>query len=90
MLKKHSLLVSHLDDFHPPNNIITEVSLSSQSSRVLYADDALLYRPISHPDNFLAVQSGINKIKVWSDEHLLQLNPTKCKYMVLSKTRSQH
>ena len=59
-------------------NSITEVSLSSQSRRVLYADDALLYRPISHPDDFLAVQSDINAIKVWSDEHLLQLNPTKC------------
>ena len=69
-------------------NSITEVSLSSQSSRVLYADDALLYRPMSHPDDFLAVQSDINAIKAWSDEHLLQLNPTKCKYMILSKKRS--
>ena len=69
-------------------NSITEVSLSSQSSRVLYADDALLYTPISHPDDFLAVQSDINAIKAWSDEHLLQLNLTKCKYMILSKKRS--
>ena len=69
-------------------NSITELPLSPQSSRVLYADDALLYRPISHPDDFLAVQSDINMIKGWSDEHLLQLNPTKCKYMILSKKKS--
>ena len=69
-------------------NSITELPLSPQSSRVLYADDALLYQPISHPDDFLAVQSDISMIKGWSDEHLLQLNPTKCKYMILSKKKS--
>ena len=69
-------------------NSIAEVPLSPQSSRVLYADDTLLYQPISHPDDFLALQSDINMIKDWSDEHLLQLNPTKCKYMILSRKKS--
>ena len=48
----------------------------------------LLYWPISHPDDFLAVQSDINMIKGWSDEHLLQLNPTKCKYTRFCLKRS--
>ena len=69
-------------------NNITEVPLSPPSRRALYADNALLYRPISHPNDFLAVQSHLNAIKQWSDEHLLQLNPTKCKYMILSRKRS--
>ena len=69
-------------------NSITEVPLSPPSRRALYADDALLYRPISHPNDFLAVQSDLNAIKQWSDEHLLQLNPIKCKYMILSRKRS--
>ena len=66
---------------------ITEVMLSPQSCRVLYADDALLYRPISSTEDFLAIQSDIDALKAWSDHHLLQLNPTKCKYMVLSKKK---
>ena len=71
-------------------NSIAEVPLSPQSSRVLYADDALLYRPISHPDDLLALQPDINMIKDWSDEHLLQLNPTKWKYIKKSPVLNGH
>ena len=65
-------------------NDITEVTLSPQSHSVLYADDALLYRAISQPEDFLAVQSDIKALEVWQ---LLQLNPKKCKYMILSRKR---
>ena len=68
-------------------NSVAEVPLSPQSRRVLYADDASLYRPISRTEDFLAIQSDIDALKAWSDDHLLQLNPSKCKYMVLTKKR---
>ena len=35
--------------------------------------------------DLLAVQSDADKLVHWSDEQLLQLNPTKCKYMIISK-----
>ena len=137
MLEKHihSLILSHLKDFHPlsdcqwgfrPGHSTVTALLSTihewlqlleagmdicavfldyrkafdsvphapligklvDIDRVLYTDDALLYQPISHPDDFLTVQSDINTVKGWSDEHLLQLNPPKCKYMILSKKKS--
>ena len=66
-------------------NDITEVTLSPQSHSVLYADDALLYRAISQPEDFLAVQSDIKAIEDWSDKQLLQLNPKKCKFMIISR-----
>ena len=66
-------------------NSISEVDVSPHSHSVLYCDDVLLYRGISQEEDLLAVQSDINKLEKWSNEHLLQLNPNKCKYMVLSK-----
>ena len=59
--------------------------MSSQSYSVLYTDDVLLYRVVSHPEDFLAVQSDVRALEEWSDEQLLQLNPEKFKYMILSR-----
>ena len=67
-------------------NGITEVSISANSYRVLYADDVLLYRGISIPEEDIhMVQSDINELQKWSEEQLLQMNPSKCKYMIISK-----
>ena len=66
---------------------ITEVTLSSQSCCVLYADDVLLYCAISYREDFLAIQSDIETLEELSDKQLLQLNPEKCKSMILSKKR---
>ena len=67
-------------------NGITEVGISANSYRVLYADDVLLYRGISQPEEDLhMVQSDIDELQRWSEEQLLQMNPSKCKYMIISK-----
>ena len=34
------------------------------------------------------VQSDIDELQKWSDEQLLQMNPSKCKYMIISKCRT--
>ena len=68
-------------------NNITEVTPSPTSSLVLYADDILYHRAIREPNQFDEVQSDISKLEEWSDDHLLQLNPQKCKSMLLSKKR---
>ena len=58
-------------------NGITEVGISPHSYRVLYADDVLLYRGIlQHKEDLLTVQSDINELKKWSEEQLLQMNPS--------------
>ena len=68
-------------------NDITEVSLSPTSSLVMYADDILYHRLIRDTREFEEVQSDVTKLEEWSDNHLLQLNPQKCKSMILSKKR---
>ena len=65
---------------------ITEVGISPHSYRILYADAVLLYRGISQPEeDLLTVQSDIDELEKWSEEQLLQMNPNKCKYMIISK-----
>ena len=67
-------------------NGITETSISVNSYRFLYADDVLLYRGIAEPKEDLSkVQSDIDELERWSEEQLLQMNPSKCKYMIVSK-----
>ena len=66
-------------------NGITEVGISPHSYRVLYTDDVLLYHGISQPkEDLLTVQSEIDELDKWSEEQLLQMNPSKCKYMIIS------
>ena len=61
------------------------ISLSPESERVIFADDLLLYRPISRPREFLFVQDDITNIEEWSIANYLTLNPSKCKYMIVSR-----
>ena len=50
---------------------ITSITLSSNSHLTLYADDMLLYRPISNSADYAHLQADINKISEWVD---LQFN----------------
>ena len=68
-------------------NDITEVPLSPTSSLVMYADDILYHRLIRDTCELEEVQSDVTKLEEWSDNHLLELNPQKCKSMILSKKR---
>ena len=55
-----------------------------------YADDVLLYHNIiiiTCLEDFEILQSDINSIGEWSDDHLLQLNPVKYKCMLISKKK---
>ena len=64
------------------------IPMSPESERVMFADDLLLYRPISNPSEFVIVQDDITNIEDWSIANFLALNPSKCKYMVLSRKRA--
>ena len=71
-------IIYYIDD-------ITGVALSLQSDLVLYADDVPLYRTISYWEDTSLLQSDLDAIETWSTDHLLQLNPVKCKCMLISK-----
>jgi hypothetical protein len=53
----------------------------------LFADDVVLYRPISVLSDYSKIQCDITAIEHWSDSNLLSLNPQKCKYMIVSRRR---
>ena len=66
-------------------NDITTVSLTESSQQVLYADDVLLYRAITCLADTRAIQRDVEEVQKWADNNHLKLNPTKCKYMLISR-----
>ena len=61
--------------------------ISGGSRLVLYADDILLYRPISHQEDYALLQCDIDNIDSWVSDNYLQFNVAKCKYMLISRKR---
>ena len=62
--------------------------MSHESSRVVYADDVWIYKPISSCSDFQHVQEDIAAVEKWSTEIFLNLNPSKCKYILISRKRT--
>ena len=66
-------------------NSLCDLTLSNRSQLVLYADDLVLYKAIQSEEDYFDFQSDITKIVKWVDEHLLSLNSSKCKRMLLTR-----
>ena len=58
---------------------------ADRSQLVLYADDLLLFRPISHPSDYCHLRDDI-AARTWNNS--LRFNTSKCKYMTISRKRS--
>ena len=76
------LFLIYIDD-------ISQVNLSPGSKLVLYADDILLYRPISSVDDYRALQDDIDMLSSWTMLNAMTFNTTKCKTMIISRKRNQ-
>ena len=59
---------------------VTTISLSQSN---LFADDLLLYKQLSNPQDLVAIQEDIISIEEWSTNNYLTLNPAKCTQFVL-------
>ena len=66
---------------------ITNISLSSEACSVIFADDVCLYRPIFGQNDYVLVQDDVSAVERWSNENFLTLNPSKCKYMLISRKK---
>ena len=53
----------------------------------LYADDAKLFLPITSAEDHHKLQRDLERIQSWTESHLLQLHPGKCKIMTLTLPR---
>ena len=67
--------------------MVTMCAKSEGTHDTLYADDLMLYKPISCPQDFIDLQNDISLVEQWSDDNYL-LNPKKCKVMLISRKRS--
>ena len=54
----------------------------------LFADDALLYRKISHDDDTLALQRDLDKLGLWANRWQILFNPTNYYKMSVYRSRS--
>ena len=66
---------------------IFSLRLSEGTKISLYADDMLIYKPISTNSCYEELQQDINNIFQWSVENLMSFNISKCKCMLLTHKR---
>ena len=59
-----------------------------KSTLSLYADDMLLYKPITSDISYVEMQQDINCLFQWSQENMLSFNITKCKCILLTNKRN--
>ena len=69
-------------------NDLASLPISDRSQLVLYADDLLLFWPISNPSDYCHLRDDIAAIEAWTLNNSLQFNTSKCKYMTISRKRS--
>jgi len=56
----------------------------------LYADDILLFKPISSPEDHKNLQKDIDAISRCTSAWHLTLNSSKCKYLIAPRKRQPH
>ena len=56
----------------------------------LYADDILLFKPISSPEDHKNLQKDIDAISKCTSAWHLTLNSSKCKYLIAPRKRQPH
>jgi len=71
------LFLIYIDD-------LSRLPLLDGGQTVFYADGLLLFRPIKIQEDYHHLQDDILTIEEWVNSNYLTLNPTKCKYMVVS------
>ena len=68
---------------------LTKISLSQDTTLILYADDIVPYRPISSSHDIDVFQSDVDNIADWVKDAGLRLNANKSKVVVFSHKQSR-
>ena len=63
---------------------INDITSNIKSQLRLFADDALLYRPIKSPDGHLILQQDLLTLEKWARDWDMKFNPSKC-YILSAK-----
>ena len=70
-------------------NDLFSVPLSEGSTIMVYADDILLFKPLSSPSDLSALQLDVDHIGTWISTNYLSINEVKSKCMLISRSRSR-
>ena len=70
-------------------NDLFSVNLSEGSSILVYADDILLFKPLSSPSDLSALQQDVDLMGTWISANYLSVNEVKSKCMLISRSRSR-
>ena len=71
-------------------NHVSSLTLTDGSKLTMYADDILLYKPISQPEDYNGLQTDIDAIQDCISTNYLTMNPHKCKYLICSSKIHPH
>ena len=69
-------------------NGLTDLPFSPLTRLILYADDILIFKPISSSADMSYFQSDLDSISSWLSSHFLQINSSKSKYILFSHKSS--
>ena len=67
---------------------IFNIQLSKGSTLLVYADDILLFKPLSSPSDIQELQDDVDRICEWISLNHLTINVAKSKSMCISRSRS--
>ncbi len=87
MLSREFLKVPYLVLSYIYIDDVAGINLSVGSKIVLYADDILLYRPISLPEDLEHLQSDVDALQAYASANYLTFNAAKCKFMFVSRKK---
>jgi hypothetical protein len=69
------------------NIYVNDLHLHLQSSIYAYADDTLIFREIKGDTDIATLQSDLDTLNWWSNNNALQLNPSKCNVMCITRRK---
>ena len=69
-------------------DMVTSVQLSPGKKMLVYADDILVYKPVSDISCYQELQGDIDGISNWSEVNLMHFNVAKCKCMLITCKRN--
>jgi len=70
---------------------VMRVKFATDCKLTVYANDMPLYMPIymDKIEDYAILQESINMLNSWVLDSHLKLNPSKCKYMIISRRKNQ-
>ena len=68
-------------------NSISELPISQKSNLILYADDILLYRPVSSATDAELLQKDVNLVLSWMKSNGLTPNYSKTQFLPITRSR---